>query len=215
MAARAATLHDLLRAIEAQGVTDPRILAAFRAVPRAGFVPAEFASRAYEDRPVPIPHGQVTTQPSLVAQMIAALDPAPDDRVLEIGTGLGYQAAVLSRLCAEVVTIERFADLAREARANLERAGIRNVVVLVGDGTLGAPAYAPFRGIVGAAAAPAPPPPLVEQLEDGGRLVLPIGPGGRDEVLVFEKRRGRLVRAGHVVPACFVRMVGRHGHRDD
>ncbi|HEX7127448.1 MAG TPA: protein-L-isoaspartate(D-aspartate) O-methyltransferase [Thermodesulfobacteriota bacterium] len=207
-------VEALIRAIEAEGVTDSRVLDAFRAVRRDEFVPPGFVDQAYRDRPLPIGHGQVTTQPSLVAQMVAALRLAPDDRVLEIGTGLGFQAAVLSRLCREVVTIERFADLARAAERNLERAGIRNVIVLVGDGTLGAPAHAPFQAVIGAAAAPRIPPPLAEQLADGGRLVMPIGPGGAEDVAVFEKRGRELVRLGSVVPAAFVPMVGAHGHAE-
>ncbi|HEY8369474.1 MAG TPA: protein-L-isoaspartate(D-aspartate) O-methyltransferase [Thermodesulfobacteriota bacterium] len=207
-------IEALIRAIEAEGVTDPRVLDAFRAVRRDEFVPPGFADQAYRDRPLPIGHGQVTTQPSLVAQMVAALGLAPDDRVLEIGTGLGFQAAILSRLCREVVTIERFADLARAAERNLERAGIRNVIVLVGDGTLGAPEYAPFQAVIGAAAAPRVPPPLVDQLAEGGRLVMPIGPGGAEDVAVFEKRGCELVRLGSVVPAAFVPMVGVHGHAE-
>lgn len=208
-------IESLIRAIEARGVTERRVLDAFRAVRRADFVPADCVRRAYEDRPVPIARGQVTTQPSLVAQMVAALRLTPTDRVLEIGTGLGFQAAILSRLCRRVVSIERFADLARAAEANLEKAGISNVTVLVGDGTLGAPEQAPFQAIIGAAAAPAVPAPLAEQLAEGGRLVLPIGPGGDEDVLLYQKRQGALARVASIVPACFVRMVGACGHPSD
>ncbi len=207
-------IDALIRTIEAEGVTDPRVLDAFRAVRRVDFVPPDLAGQAYRDRPLPIGHGQVTTQPSLVARMVAALRLTPEDRALEVGTGLGFQAAILSRLCREVVSIERFADLAHAAEKNLEKAGIRNVIVLVGDGTLGAPEHAPFQAVIGAAAAPGVPPPLVEQLADGGRLVLPIGPGGAEDVVAFEKRRNALVRLRTVIPASFVRMVGAHGHAE-
>lgn len=205
----------LVRTIEAEGVTDPRVLDAFRTVRRADFVPPDLAGQAYRDRPLPIAHGQVTTQPSLIARMVAALRLEPEDRTLEVGTGLGFEAAILARLCREVVSMERFADLAQAAEHNLEKAGIRNVVVLVGDGTLGAPEHAPFQAVIGAAAAPEVPVPLIEQLADGGRLVLPIGPGGAEQVLAFEKRRNALVRIRMVVPASFVRMVGAHGHPEE
>jgi protein-L-isoaspartate(D-aspartate) O-methyltransferase len=144
--------------------------------------------------------------------MVEALELEQADRALEVGAGLGFQAAILSRLCAQVVTVERFPDLADAARENLRRAGITNVLVLVGDGTLGAPDLAPFQAIIGAAAAPRVPPPLAEQLDEGGRLVLPIGPGGGEEVTLFRKEEGQLVRLATVIPASFVRMVGGYGH---
>ena len=187
-------VNDLIHLIRAQGVIDQRVLDAFRVVRRADFVPPDLAPFAYEDRPLPIAHFQVTTQPSLIAQMVEALELEQADRALEVGAGLGFQAAILSRLCDLVVTVERFSDLADAARENLRRVGITNVLVLFGDGTLGAPDLAPFQAIIGAAAAPRVPPPLAEQLDEGGRLVLPIGPGGGEEVTLFRKEGGQLIR---------------------
>jgi len=205
-------IHDLIRTIQAQGVIDQRVLDAFRVVRRADFVPPDLASFAYEDRPLPIARFQVTTQPSLVARMVEALGLEPADRALEVGAGLGFQAAILSRLCDQVVTVERFPDLADAASENLRRAGITNVLVLVGDGTLGAPDRSPFQAIIGAAAAPRIPAPLAEQLDEGGRLVLPIGPGGAEEVTLFRKEEGRIVRLATLTPASFVRMIGDYGY---
>ena len=205
-------IHDLIQTIQAQGVIDQRVLDAFRVVRRADFVPPDLASFAYEDRPLPIARFQVTTQPSLVARMVEALGLEPADRALEVGAGLGFQAAILSRLCDQVVTVERFPDLADAARENLRRAGITNVLVLVGDGTLGAPDRSPFQAIIGAAAAPRIPAPLAEQLDEGGRLVLPIGPGGAEEVTLFRKEEGRIVRLATLTPASFVRMIGDYGY---
>ena len=207
-------VDDLIHVIRAQGMIDRRVLDAFRAVRRADFVPPDLASFAYEDCPLPIAHFQVTTQPSLIAQMVEALELEPGDRALEVGTGLGFQAAILSRLCDQVVTVECFPDLAEAACENLRRAGITNVLVLVGDGTLGAPDLAPFQAIVGAAAAPQVPAPLAEQLDEGGRLVLPIGAGGAEDVTLFRKEDGKLLRIATVIPASFVRMVGIYGHPD-
>ncbi|MBO0724735.1 MAG: protein-L-isoaspartate(D-aspartate) O-methyltransferase [Blastocatellia bacterium] len=214
MTARA-SVDDLINVIRAQGAIDPRVLNAFRVVRRADFVPPDLASFAYEDNPLPIGRFQVTTQPSLIAWMVEALELEPENRVLEVGAGLGFQAAILSRLCNQVVTVERFPDLADAARENLRRAGITNALVLVGDGTLGAPEFAPFQAIIGAAAAARVPPPLAEQLDEGGRLVLPIGPGGSEEVTLFRKEEGRLTRLGIVIPASFVRMVGSYGYPSD
>ena len=197
--------------VRAEGVRDRRVLAAFRAVPRALFVPAEAAPQAYLDAPVRIPHGQVTTQPSLIAAMVAALGLTGGERVLEVGTGLGFQTAILARLARMVVSVERFADLAAQARANLTAAGVGGVTVVVGDGTLGVPEHAPYQAIGVAAAAPRVPGPLVEQLADGGRLVHPVGPGGREEVTAFSKQAGRLVADARLVPARFVPLVGAHG----
>jgi protein-L-isoaspartate(D-aspartate) O-methyltransferase len=192
-------------------MADPRVIAAFRAVPRARFVPPAAADLAYADRPIQIPHGQVTTQPSLIARMVEALGLTGTERVLEVGTGLGFQAAILAMLADQVVSVERFADLAERARANLAAAGLGRVTVVVGDGTLGVPEYAPYQAVVVAAAAPRVPAPLVDQLAPGGRLVHPVGPGGAELVTAFRKEGDRLVAAAQLTGAYFVPLVGTHG----
>jgi protein-L-isoaspartate(D-aspartate) O-methyltransferase len=205
------TSADLVRAARASGVEDERVLEAIGAVPRAEFVPPELAGYAYLDRPLPIPHAQVTTQPSLVAQMVAALELSPSDRVLEIGTGFGWQTALLARVAGEVWSVERWDDIARIGRAHLERAGIENATVVVGDGSAGLPEHAPYEGILVAAAFPRVPAPLAEQVAEGGRVIQPIGAGGNEDVLLFEKRGGVLERRRRVTLAHFVRLVGEHG----
>jgi protein-L-isoaspartate(D-aspartate) O-methyltransferase len=202
---------DLVTAARAAGVQEPRLLQAVEAVPRADFVPADLAAYAYRDTPLPIAQEQVTTQPSLVARMVGALALSRSDRVLEIGTGYGWQTALLARLAGEVWSIERWEDIASIGRMNIERHGIENAHVVVGDGTLGLPERAPYDAILVAAAFPTVPPPLAEQLADGGRLVQPTGSGGGDEVILFEKRSGVLERRRLVSGAHFVRLYGEHG----
>jgi protein-L-isoaspartate(D-aspartate) O-methyltransferase len=206
-------VEELVQAAEDAGVRDERVLEAIRALPRSDFVPAELADRAAVDAPLPIPHAQVTTQPSLVAQMVAALGLEGSERVLEVGTGYGWQTALLARLAAQVFSVERYADLAAFARAALARAGLANIQVVVADGTEGLPEHAPFDAVLVAAAFPEVPPPLVEQLADGGRLVQPIGPGGYDDVILFERRGDALDRVRSLTGARFVRLVGRHGYQ--
>lgn len=202
--------EDLVRTLAATGMRDQRVLDAVRKVPRHEFVPPRSRRRAYEDVPLPIPHDQVTTQPSLTAKMIEALALRGAERVLEIGTGHGFQAALLATLAAEVWSVERWPDLATAARANLARCGIDNAHVVVGDGTDGLPDQAPFEAIVVSAAFTRVPAPLAQQLATGGRLVQPIGPGGREEVALFVAEEGRLRRVALVTAAHFVRLVGRH-----
>jgi protein-L-isoaspartate(D-aspartate) O-methyltransferase len=197
--------------LQAEGIRDRRVLAAFRAVPRALFVPAEAVGQAYLDEPIRIPRGQVTTQPSLIAAMVAALGLTGGERVLEVGTGLGFQTAILARLARQVVSIERSADLAAQARDNLAAVGVGRVTVVVGDGTLGVPEHAPYQAIVVSAASPWVPGPLVEQLTDGGRLVHPVGPGGHEQVTAFSRQADRLVVEARLVPARFVPLVGAYG----
>src|SRR5581483_9760984 len=194
--------EDLIRAIQAAGVRDPRVLEAFREMPRAGFVPPHLVAQADIDQPLPIPHEQVTTQPSLIARMVEALELAGSERVLEIGTGYGFQTALLARLARFVWSIERWPDLAAAARANLARAGITNVAVVVGDGTEGLPEQAPFDAIIVSAAFPQVPPPLVEQ----------VGPGGAEEVVRFDKGPAGLIRRATVTLAHFVKLYGKHAY---
>lgn len=206
----ASNQEDLVRAIIIEGVRDSRLLRVLRAVPRAGFVPPDHAEAAYLDRPLPIPHGQVTTQPSLSAKMIEALHLEGPEHVLEVGAGYGFQTALLCRLSGFVHSVERFADVAGTARDNLASHGITNVEVVVGDGSAGLPEHAPYDAILVSAAFPSVPLPLVEQLVPGGRLVQPIGPGGREEVVLFEKGPQDLERRRTIVGAHFVRLYGAH-----
>jgi protein-L-isoaspartate(D-aspartate) O-methyltransferase len=212
-AGRRGSPEDLVQVLRAEGIRDRRVLAAFRRVPRAQFVPAAAAGQAYLDEPIRIPHGQVTTQPSLIAKMVAALALTGTERVLEVGTGLGFQTAILARLAREVISVERFPALAEQARANLAAARVSRVTVVIRDGTLGVPEHAPYQAIVVAAASPQVPGPLVEQLAPGGRLVHPVGPGGREQVTAFHKEADRLVADARLTPAYFVPLVGAHGLR--
>jgi protein-L-isoaspartate(D-aspartate) O-methyltransferase len=166
--------------IEARGVRDPRVLEAMRTVPRHHFVPRHLETAAYDDGPLPIGHGQTISQPYIVAVMSEQLAPEPDDVVLDVGTGSGYQAAVLSRLAARVYSIEIVPELADEARARLASLGYTNVEVITGDGWAGLPAKAPFDGILVAAAPSEVPTPLTEQLAVGARLVIPVGTAQQD-----------------------------------
>jgi protein-L-isoaspartate(D-aspartate) O-methyltransferase len=206
-----AAVEQLVEAARFVGVRDHRVLDAIRAIPRAAFVPPEYADSAYEDAPIPIPHGQVTTQPSLSARMVAALDLTGNEHVLEIGTGYGYQTALLARLASFVTSIERYPDLADQARRHLVAQGVHNVRVVVGDGTEGVPAYAPYDAVLVSAAFPEVPRPLVEGLRLRGRLVQPIGPGGEDQVTLFERTRDGLASREVLLPARFVRLRGRYG----
>jgi protein-L-isoaspartate(D-aspartate) O-methyltransferase len=208
---RPPTQADLVRVLEAEGILDDRVLDAFRSVPRAFFVPPDLVEQAYLDVPLPIPHDQVTTQPSLVARMLEALSLAGGERVLEIGTGYGFQAALLAQLASSVWSVERFADLAEFAKAALSDQRIENVQVVVGDGSVGLPEHAPYDAVVVSAAHPRVPPPLAEQLAPQGRLVQPLGPGGSEDVVLFVRGAEGLVHCRSLTGARFVRLYGRHG----
>jgi protein-L-isoaspartate(D-aspartate) O-methyltransferase len=211
MRRRPRTPRDLAEAVHADGIRDPRVLSALREVPRAAFVPADLAGRAYVDEPLPIPHGQVTTQPSLVARMLEALALEGDEAVLEIGTGYGFQTALLAWLGRFVWSVERWRDIAATARRNLARQEVHNVSVTVGDGTEGLPEHAPFDAVIVSAAFTEVPPPLEQQLAPAGRLVQPLGPGGAEEVVLFVRGEGGLERRFTVTGAHFVPLCGRHG----
>ena len=193
--------------IEARGVRDPRSLAAMRKVPRHLFVPAAVAAEAYSDHPLPIGEGQTISQPYIVAFMTEAAGLRGGETVLEVGTGSGYQAAVLGEIAARVYTIEIVAALAERSAALLKRLGYANVSVRAGDGYLGWPEAAPFDAILVTAAAPRIPAPLKQQLKDGGRLVIPVG----DELqeLMVVTRRGDLFEEKHLLPVRFVPMTGK------
>jgi protein-L-isoaspartate(D-aspartate) O-methyltransferase len=191
-------------------VRDARVLEALREVPRAGFVPPDLAGQAYEDWPLPIPHEQVTTQPSLTAKMIEALELTGSERVLEVGTGYGFQTALLAHLSNFVWSIERFPDVAETARNNLARHEVDNVEIVAADGTEGLAEHASYDAILVSAAFPSVPPPLARQLVVGGRLVQPIGSGGQEQVILFEKGSEGLGRRRTVTGAHFVRLYGAH-----
>ncbi len=203
---------ELAEACRAAGVRDERLLASIARLPRALFVPSELAARAYLDEPVAISHRQVTTQPSLVAKMVEALELQGEERVLEVGTGYGYQTALLAMLAGKVWSVELWQDMTDTTRAALEKVGIENATLLVGDGTLGLPEQAPFDAIIVTAAFPTVPPPLAGQLAQGGRLVQPIGPGGLEHVRLFEKRGEVLVVTRSITGAYFVPLYGEHGY---
>jgi protein-L-isoaspartate(D-aspartate) O-methyltransferase len=199
--------------VERRGVTDARVLAALRAVPRERFVPEESAAAAYEDHALGIGLGQTISQPYMVAVMTAALRLAPSDRVLEIGTGSGYQAAVLAHLAGSIVSIERHAPLADAARARLEALGLTNVTVIVGDGTEGYAAGAPYDAILVTAGAPHVPAALRDQLADGGRLVVPVGTAWHQDLVLVE-RRGASFREMPGEGCVFVPLIGRDGWKE-
>jgi len=196
--------------LRSRDISDPRVLEAFLAVPRHEFVPPEQREQAYDDCPLPIGEGQTISQPYMVAAMTQALSLTGVETVLEVGTGSGYQAAILARLAARVYTIEQIAGLSLAARERLERLGCANVTCLVGDGSQGYAAAAPYDGILVAAGAPRVPAPLTEQLAEGGRLVIPVGDFHSQELLLVQKRQGRITQ--QVVNYCrFVPLTGKFG----
>jgi protein-L-isoaspartate(D-aspartate) O-methyltransferase len=198
------------RQLRRRGISDERVLAAMGEVPREHFVPERERRRAYADSALPIGAGQTISQPWIVAAICQALELSGAERVLEVGSGSGYSAAVLARLAREVVGIERHESLAAEARRTLERLGAGNVELLVGDGSRGLPERAPFEAIAVHATAPAPPRALLAQLADGGRLVVPIAADGADLLTVF-RREGDELRREEIGPCRFVPLIGEEG----
>jgi protein-L-isoaspartate(D-aspartate) O-methyltransferase len=207
-------LRDMMirEQLEYRGISDPAVLAAMRDVPREEFVPADLRGYAYDDGPLPIGEGQTISQPYMVAYMTEALELSHGDRVLEIGTGSGYAAAVLSRIVAEVHTVERIAGLAVASRERLDRLGYTNIRIHVGDGSLGWPEQAPYDAIVVTAGAPEVPQPLTEQLTAGGRLVIPVGPNLMFQTLVRVRRVDNdMYRRESLMEVMFVPLIGSAG----
>ena len=209
-ARRAAMVENQLRA---RGIWDERVLAAMGEVPREAFVPRRLRHRAYVDSALPIGGEQTISQPWIVAAICQELALTGPERVLEVGTGSGYSAAILARLAAEVISVERDPELSRSARRVLASLGVANVHLEIGDGSLGDPDRAPFAAIAVHAAAPGPPPALVEQLRDGGRLVVPVVEEGEEMLVTFHRHGGRMTRAT-VAPCRFVPLIGEGGFRE-
>ena len=189
-----------------RGITNQRVLTVMGNVPRHEFVPANYRAGAYADQPLPIGHGQTISQPYIVAFMTEKLEPKPGDKVLEIGTGSGYQAAVLAELVREVHTIEIVEPLARRAAADLKRLAYTNVIVKAGDGYKGWPEAAPFDAVIVTCAPDHVPQPLVEQLKEDGRMIIPVGPAGNQELYVLRKKAGKVAKQA-VLPVRFVPMT--------
>jgi protein-L-isoaspartate(D-aspartate) O-methyltransferase len=202
------------RQIRDRGIRSQRVLDAMETVPRHRFVPAEWIRGAYADEPLPIGQGQTISQPFMVAAMADALSLEGRERVLEVGCGSGYQAAVLSRLASEVIAVETQPMLAASARERLARLGYANVVVEEGDGSAGWPASAPYDAILVTAAAPEVPQPLIDQLAEGGRLVIPVGGSKHQELMRIVKREGRTTERS-LYSCRFVPLLGRYGWRQD
>lgn len=199
--------------IRARGITNPRVLDTMREIPRHLFVPPPYTSSAYTDSPLPIGNGQTISQPYIVALMTALLETRSEDHVLEIGTGCGYQAAILARLVSHVTTIERIHDVADLARMNITSLGLKNVSIIVGDGTEGYRKNAPYNGIIITAATPQIPPPLIDQLDEGGTLVAPVGGREIQELITLKKHHDRTVQSSHG-GVRFVPLIGEHGWTD-
>ena len=204
------------RHIEARGLDDPALIAAFRAVPREAFVSEGYAEAAYADSPLPIESGQTISQPYIVALTIDAAEIGPGDKVLEIGAGSGYAAAIIGRIADEVVAIERHGELARLARERMERLGYDNVHIIEGDGTRGCPAEAPFDAIVAAASGSHVPQVLLDQLKPGGRIVMPLGdPGAIQNLVKVTKREDGTLSQENLGGVRFVPLIGAHGFADE
>ena len=200
----------LVEQLRAQGIRDLAVLRAFASTPRHLFVPEAVRHRAYEDAALPIGVGQTISQPFTQARYLETLGLKGKERVLEVGTGSGYQTALLAALADQVFTIERVRPLAETAQATLRAAGVTNVSVLVGDGTLGWSAYAPYHAILVAAGGPEIPPPLAEQLAPGGRMIIPLGAKGA-QTLTLVRRTAEGIRTSPIGDARFVPLVGEHG----
>lgn len=203
------------RHIEGRGLDDPALVAAFRSVPREAFVSRDYAEAAYADTPLPIGNGQTISQPYIVALTIDAAEIGPKDKILEIGAGSGYAAAVIGRIARQVIAVERHHELVRIADERMRRLGYDNVVIVEGDGTFGCPEEAPFDAIVAAASGSHVPQALVDQLKPGGRIVMPLGGPGSGQVLVkVTKREDGTLEQENLGAVRFVPLVGAHGYAD-
>ena len=196
--------------IKGRGISDARVLQAMQNVPRHLFVPEPYTQLAYEDMPLPIGSGQTISQPYIVAFMTEALTLKATDRVLEIGTGSGYQAAILAEICDSVYTIDIFESLADQARATLDQLGYRNIMIRHGNGYLGWPEHAPFNAIIVTCAPTGIPQPLKDQLAEGGRMIIPVGGSTLQELILLEKKKGRILEEA-VLPVLFVPMINEKG----
>lgn len=197
--------------LQRRGIHDQRLLDAMRRVPRHEFISPDRWQQAYADHPVVIPEQQTTSQPYIIAAMIQAAEIQPQDRVLEVGAGSGYQTALLAELAAQVIAVERYQSLAESAQATLRRLGYSNVVVVAGDGTLGWASAAPYDAIIVSAAAPRVPPAMLEQLAFGGRLVIPVGDAHEQVLQLFRKHPDGAVSRTLLEGCRFVPLIGRDG----
>lgn len=205
-----ARLEMVDKQLRKRNISDDRVLTAMEQVPRHQFVPDHLKNAAYRDGPLPIGEGQTISQPYIVAYMSQLLNLGPEDKVLEVGTGSGYQAAVLAHLAGQVYSIERIEDLAQQARLRLQELGLDNVHVVVRDGSEGLPEHAPYDGIIVTAAAPKAPEPLKGQLADGGNLIIPVGSRG-GQVLERWRRQGDEFQVDQLSPVAFVPLLGHFG----
>ena len=200
----------LVDTLREKGIRDLAVLRAFEMTPRHAFVPTGLRHRAYEDAPLPIGNGQTISQPWVHARYLELLHLTGKERVLEIGTGSGYQTVLLAHLAAQVFSIERIPALFHAARENIEKTGVRNVSLLMGDGTVGWREYAPYDGILVGAGAPSLPQPLLDQLGEGGRLLIPIGDRETQKLVMAERKNGT-IQTTDIAPVRFVPLVGSHG----
>ena len=200
----------LVEALREKGIADLSVLRAFEQTPRHLFVPTGVRHRAYEDSALPIGNGQTISQPSIHARYLEILGLSGREKVLEVGTGSGYQTVLLAHLAAQVFSIERIAPLMQSARENIARAGVRNVSLLTGDGTLGWREYAPYDAILVSAGSPTIPQPLVDQLAEGGRMLIPLGGQDVQTLVVLTRKQGNIIRED-MLPVRFVPLLGQHG----
>ena len=200
----------LVETLRSKGIRDLAVLRAIEMTPRHMFVPTGLRHRAYEDAPLPIGNGQTISQPWVHARYLELLHLSGKERVLEVGTGSGYQTVLLAHLASQVFSIERIPALLQQARENIQRAGVNNVSLLMGDGTIGWREYAPYDAILVGAGAPSVPQPLLDQLAEGGRLVIPVGDRDEQRLIVADRKKGQ-IEMHEEAPVRFVPLVGHHG----